>query len=360
MSEHEAEHRFPCAECGSDLRYNPGCACLKCDHCGAEAALTPLLSLAEAREELSYDAAISAKIPASEIEVTRVVKCESCGAQVELGDDDHAAECPFCASPVVVGTGTHRHLKPRAVLPFHVAEDTARDGVGTWLGKLWFAPNGLKTYARKGRRLQGIYVPYWTYDSETDSRYTGERGDHYYVNVTVNGKTKRQRRTRWSRRSGEVSRNFDDVLVLASQSLPKNYTDSLTPWNLAALEPYAPCYLAGYRAEAYSVDLEQGFGEARDIMDAIIRGDVRRDIGGDVQRIHTLDTTHRNVTFKHILLPIWLAAYKYRGKTYRLVVNGLTGKVQGERPYSAWKIAFAVVLGLIVAGGLAYFFSQNQ
>ena len=360
MSEQEAEHRFPCVECGSDLRFNPSRGALTCDYCGAEAPLEPLLSLEDSREELSYSAAISAEIPESEIEVTRIVKCESCGAQVELGGQDHAAECPFCASPIVVGTGTNRHLKPRAVLPFHVAEDTARDSVGAWLGRLWFAPNGLKTYARKGRRLQGIYVPYWTYDSETDSRYTGERGDHYYVTVTVNGKTQRQRRTRWSRRSGEVSRRFDDVLVLASQSLPKRYADNLAPWNLGALEPYAPAYLAGFRAEAYAVDVEQGFGEAQDIMDAVIRGDVRRDIGGDVQRIHSLDTTHRNITFKHILLPIWLAAYKYRGNTYRLVVNGLTGKVQGERPYSAWKIAFAVVLGLIVAGGLAYVYSQGR
>ena len=144
MSEHEAEHRFPCPECGSDLRYNPDHGRLKCDHCGAEAPLEPLLSHTEAREELSYLSAINAEIPDSEIEVTRVVSCESCGAQVEFNGGDHAAECPFCATPVVVGTGTHRHLKPRAVLPFTWSETKARDAVGQWLGRLWFAPNGLK------------------------------------------------------------------------------------------------------------------------------------------------------------------------------------------------------------------------
>jgi len=360
MSEQEAEHRFPCPECGSDLRYNPDHGQLKCDHCGAEALLEPLLSHDEARKELSYLAAISADIPESEIEVTRVVSCESCGAQVEFNGGDHAAECPFCATPVVVGTGTHRHLKPRAVVPFASSENKARDAVGRWLGRLWFAPNGLKEYARKGRRLQGIYVPYWTYDSDSTSHYSGERGDHYYVTVTVNGKTKQERRTRWSRRSGTVARMFDDVLVLASHSLPKRYTDNLAPWDLRALEPYAPAWLAGFRAEAYSVELKEGFDEAQDIMDGIIRGDVRRDIGGDVQRIHSLDTTHRDVTFKHILLPVWMAAYKYRGKSYRYVVNGFTGKVQGERPYSKWKIAFAVVVGLIVAAIAAYVFNQNQ
>jgi len=87
---------------------------------------------------------------------------------------------------------------------------------------------------------------------------------------------------------------------------------------------------------------------------------VKFDIGGDRQRVHDIDTDVRDITFKHVLLPIWMAAYKYRGNSYRFVVNGRTGRVQGERPWSAWKIAFAVVLGLIVAAGVGYFIAINQ
>ena len=150
------------------------------------------------------------------------------------------------------------------------------------------------------------------------------------------------------------------MLVLASTSLPKRYTDALEPWDLAALEPYAPEYLAGFRAEAYSVELKDGYAEARAHMDRVIERDVRFDIGGDRQRIHNMDTTLGAVTFKHILLPVWLAAYKYRGKTYRFVVNGRTGRVQGERPYSAIKITIAVILGLIAAAAIGYVVAQNQ
>jgi hypothetical protein len=157
-----------------------------------------------------------------------------------------------------------------------------------------------------------------------------------------------------------VARFFDDVLVLGSRSLPKTFTDALAPWDLAALEPYAPEYLAGFRAEGYAVSLEEGFVEARQIMDATIRRDIRFDIGGDRQRIHSVDTDIRDVTFKHILLPVWLAAYKYRGQTYRFVVNGRTGKVQGERPYSAIKIALAVLAGAIVAAAAGYLYAMNQ
>ena len=148
--------------------------------------------------------------------------------------------------------------------------------------------------------------------------------------------------------------------MLASRSLPKRYTDNLEPWDLAALEPYRPEFLAGFRAEGYAVELADGFAEARVQMDRMIQRDVKFDIGGDRQRITDIDTTVDDITFKHILLPVWLAAYKYRGQTYRFVVNGRTGRVQGERPWSAIKIAIAVVIGLILAGGLGYLWAISQ
>jgi hypothetical protein len=86
----------------------------------------------------------------------------------------------------------------------------------------------------------------------------------------------------------------------------------------------------------------------------VIRSDVRRDIGGDEQRISDIDTSWTDETFKHILLPVWMAAYKYNGKSYRFVVNGQTGEVQGERPWSIWKIAFAVILVLALVTGAVY------
>ena len=164
---------------------------------------------------------------------------------------------------------------------------------------------------------------------------------------------------RWRLVSGRVARFFDDVLVLASQSLPKRYTDALEPWDLSAMEPYKPEFLAGFRAEGYQIELRDGFQEARAIMDATIVRDVKFDIGGDRQRVHDVDTVLSNVTFKHVLLPVWLAAYKYRGKSYRFVVNGRTGSVRGERPYSAIKITIAVIVGLIIAGAIGFVVAQQ-
>lgn len=359
------EHRFPCDACGSDLRFDPGDNRLICDHCGH---MQPINDMSPwggmAIRELDFKQAIENQLPQAEIEETRTSQCPSCGATVEFDPDIHATECPFCATPVVTGTGANRHIKPKGLLPFAIDEEIARDAMNKWMGGLWFAPNGLQEYARKGRKMSGIYVPYWTFDADTRSSYRGERGTVYYETRTVMRDGKREQvrvaKTRWRRVSGRVSRFFDDVLVLASRSLPKKYTDGLEPWDLSELEPYNPEYLAGFRAEAYQIELQDGFDQARAHMDRVILRDVRFDIGGDKQRVHDINTAISSVTFKHILLPVWLAAYKYRGKTYRFVVNGRTGRVQGERPWSAWKIATAVIVGLALAAAAGYFHAISQ
>lgn len=358
------EHRFPCDTCGSDLRFDPAAEQLTCDHCGNAQQIEGMGHTTGAIRELDFQTALRNALPHAEIEETRVAGCPNCGAQVEFDADVHSAECPFCATPVVTDTGTHRHIKPKALLPFGLDEPTARGAMTDWLGSLWFAPNGLKDYARKGRSMSGIYVPYWTFDADTDSKYTGERGTDYYVTRTVtrNGKRQqvRQRKTRWNNVRGRVSRFFDDVLVLASNSLPKKYTDGLEPWDLSQLEPYRPEYLAGFRAEGYQIELEDGFHEARAYMDRVIERDVKFDIGGDRQRVHNINTQVNDVTFKHVLLPVWMAAYKYRGRTFRFVVNGRTGRVQGERPYSTIKIVIAIIIGLILAGVIGFILANAQ
>lgn len=359
-------HRFPCGTCGADMRFDPLSGQLTCDHCGASEALDT--THASAPKEIDLAATLSARtgLNGADAETidTRVSECPNCGARTEFDPDIHATECPFCATPVVTGTGTHRQIKPRGLLPFALSEKQAHDAMDDWLGKLWFAPSGLKDYARKGRKLDGIYIPYWTFDAQTASDYRGERGDDYYVTRTVqrNGETKtvRERRTRWRPARGRVSRFFDDVLVLASHALPRKYTSGLEPWDLSALEPYLPDYLAGFRAEAYTVEIEEGFTRAREHMDRVILRDVKFDIGGDRQRVHDVETEMSALTYKHILLPVWVAAYKYRGKSYRFIVNGRTGRVQGERPYSAWKIAAAVIAGAIVAGVVGYIIATTQ
>ena len=358
------EHRWPCAQCGADLRYAPGQTALTCEFCGhvQQIAADAPRTRTRALGELDLQRGLADDLPATASEQVRSTSCPSCGAVIEFHGAIHATECPFCASPVAVDTGAHRKIKPQALIPFALTEEQARAQLTGWLGRLWFAPSKLLEYTRKGRAMTGIYVPCWTFDADSRSRYRGQRGEHYHetrtVSVVVNGKREQRQqqvqKTRWYPAAGQVARDFDDVLVIASTSLPQRLANGLAPWNLGALVAYSPDYLAGFQAEGYTVALADGHRTARARMAQVIESDVRRDIGGDVQRIDQIDSTFRDETFKHILLPVWMAAYRYGGKSYRFLVNGQTGEVQGERPWSAWKIAIAVVLVVAVALGVVY------
>lgn len=351
---------FPCAQCGANLVFQPGADRLICPHCGH-------VNFIETRQggslqEVDFRKALSSQIPLAETETTQVVVCANCGAAVERDEKERASVCPYCASPLVGDPGANRHFKPKGILPFVLSEREGRKALDQWLGSRWFAPAGLREFARADKRMTGIYTPYWTFDADTQSDYVGQRGDTYYVTETYTVQTDKgpQRMTRqvprirWTNVRGRVRRFFDDILVLASTGLPKAHADALGPWDLHALTPYKSDYLAGFRSEAYTVDLEEGFAEARAVMDLQIRRDVRFDIGGDHQQIQSVNTQLGDITFKHILLPIWIAAYRYRDKSYQFVVNGRTGTVRGDRPYSAWKILFAFLMGAILMGILAY------
>ena len=346
---------FPCEHCGASLHYDPHASRLKCPYCGTENDI-PVATGAVIQEHDYRSALDAARREQFETEHL-VVRCPSCAAETTFGANVTATACAFCGSPLVRTTETRKWIKPEAVLPFRITQNDAEKVFREWLGTLWFAPNALKKQARHEHGLKGVYLPAWTYDSNTVTQYQGRRGEYYYEEhwVTVpdgRGGTRQERRQqqkiRWYPASGTVYNRFDDVLVMASTTLPREYTENLEPWDMPNLVPYQDDYLSGFQSESYQVKLEDGFGEARLQMKPVIESTIHRDIGGDVQDILSAETEYQNITFKHILLPIWMSGYRFQGKTYRFLVNGRSGEVQGERPWSGFKIAFLVIVVLII------------
>jgi DNA-directed RNA polymerase subunit RPC12/RpoP len=353
-----AVKKFPCSSCGAKFEFAPGAA-LKCPYCGAANEIPQ--SKAEIRE-LDFKAFLSQAATTAEVQENQTVKCDSCGAEQTLDPTVTTSHCAFCGSQMHAEAETQRLIKPSSLLPFKIDKKVGLESYRSWINGLWFAPSDLKRYAQVDGSLKGIYIPYWTYDANTWTWYDGERGIDYTETETYeekdedgNSVTKERQvvRTVWTPVSGMVYENFDDVLVLASWSLPREKTEALEPWDLQNLVGYQVDYLAGFQSEAYQVDLAQGFEHAKKKMEDVIDGLIRQDIGGDHQRIHSTTTQYNDLTFKHILLPIWICAYRYGGKAFRFVINGRTGEVQGERPYSVIKIILASAAA-VAAGGLIW------
>ncbi len=358
---------FPCVSCGAELRYEPGTRELSCEHCRAR---NEIPAPAAPIEEQDYGAMLARLDEGEDHQDQIVVHCESCGADVPMQAEVTSRSCAFCGSNVVATGVSRKIIKPKSLLPFAVNASQSRELFVRWLKSLWFAPTTLKAYATMqgpgAAGLAGVYLPFWTYDARAVTPYTGQRGDHYFVQVPfttiVNGKTvtqmRTERRTRWSWAGGTVEDHFDDVLVQASRSLPQGLLARIGAFDIQNLVPYADHYLAGFRAESYTIDLREGFDAAQGVMAHKIERSIRHAIGGDEQRIHSMSPAYHDVTFKHVLAPIWVAAYRYKGRVYRFLVNARSGQVSGERPYSGPKIALAILAALVVVGVIAFLASR--
>lgn len=352
-----SHQQFPCKQCGALVEFKPGTAALVCPYCSFE---NPIPQSEAEIHELDFHAVLEELATSEDVVVIDSLQCDECGAAWDREGDVTSTECPFCGTPAVIDGGSTQKLKPKSLLPFHITQKQSMEMFKKWIVSLWFAPNKLKKYARTDQGINGMYVPYWTYDSYVTTWYTGQRGEdrtEWYTDSE--GKRKSRTVTDWYSASGVVWNTFDDVLVLASNSLPRKYTEKLEPWDLENLEPYQDAFLSGFRAENYQIDLEGGFEFAKGIMDGTIRTTICRDIGGDHQRISSSNSQYENVTFKHILLPLWISAYRYQEKSYRFLVNARTGEVQGERPWSWWKIGFVVTAGVAAIGGIVALIAMN-
>lgn len=365
---------FPCESCGADLEFNIGEQSLKCPYCGhvkeiqkksdeslAEQDFHAMLEkLREWREAARDKQELQDPDLAAAEADHKELRCESCGGNVEFYGTLTSTMCPYCASPVQLEKAhkSEEHRIPvDGVLPFQIDKNDAGKNLQHWVSSRWFAPNKFLKEGASGR-FNGVYLSFYTFDSMTFTAYTGQRGEYYYVTVGT-GKDKRtERRTRWYPASGRFQRFFDDVLILANTGLRRDYMLALEPWPLLKVVPFDQSLLAGLMARTYDIELDECFKEGKARMDAAIHNEVRQRIGGDTQVVDSVNSRFDAITYKHLLLPVWLLAYKYNGKPFQIFINAATGEVQGERPYSPWKILFAIIMGLAAAGGI-YALSQQ-
>jgi Zn finger protein HypA/HybF involved in hydrogenase expression len=341
---------FTCTSCGAPLKFSPATGKLTCEFCQSSTEIT-----AKQIQIQEYDLhrALVELEQNRPKEITKEISCKKCGSAFTLTPYSVSTNCPYCGTPNI--TEFVNSITPEAILPFVVTHKESKAIFKKWIGSLWFAPNALKTLVDTDKKMIGYYLPYWTYDADTTTTYRGQRGDIYYVTVQrrriINGReqivTVQEPRIRWSPAQGHVGRYFDDVTVEASETLSRKILNALGNWDTSRSKPFDEKYLSGFESEEYAIGLDNGFELAQAKMNAIIRGDIRRDIGGDRQQIDHLQTQYAHATFKNVLFPVWTTHFTFKGKEYYYAINGQNGEITGERPYSYTKIILLV--GSIIA-----------
>ncbi|SFV71569.1 Primosomal protein N' (replication factor Y)-superfamily II helicase [hydrothermal vent metagenome] len=348
---------FTCKNCGGPLRFSPIYNSLSCDFCDTKESIEK--SYQEIKE-YSFKEALTLLKKHHKEKIKKETTCNKCSATFTIAPYSISTNCPYCGTPVI--TKFVKEIESKSLLPFQVSQKKAQEFFKKWIGSLWFAPSKLKKFISGEYKLKGYYLPYWTYDSQTYTQYSGERGDIYYVDVErtvmVNGREERQivreSRIAWTPVSGAVDNSFDDITVGASKTISHTILDNLEPWYTKILIPFNAKYLSGFDSEEYTIGLENGFEFAKVKMNRVISQTIRSKIGGDQQRINHMNTKYSNTTYKNVLFPVWTAEFKWNNKTYNYAINGQTGKVTGERPYSWIKITILIVTILLIIGGAVY------
>lgn len=347
---------YTCPNCGATTKYDVAAGGVACEYCGYSATVQTQQVGEKAQ---TYEFTLETVQQASQgWGVTRKeIHCENCGAELALSEGTLTATCPFCGSNKVnVITPSSDRLRPRFLIPFKVQPETTRSRASEWLGKGWFHPKELAS-STVIDRFQGIYLPFWTFDASILSHWKAEVGyerqEQYYDAGDKTWKTRTVIDWRWE--NGQVSLGIKDLLISGSSHISRIILEKLYPFNLDDLVAYTPDFLAGWQAHAYDVNLNTSWEDGKTIMRDRAKKACYEDIPTSHVRNFSMTADFSDEAWRYLLLPVYIAAYRFEEKVFQVMVNGQSGVVAGQKPVAWWKIWLAIaallspglVLGLI-------------
>lgn len=338
-----------CPQCGGVMDFDPATGNLKCPYCDYEEKIKVQKKEPKKAAELDFYAAEHTASHDWGVE-KKTILCKACGAESIYDALQTSAVCPFCGSNQVMEQNEEDTIAPGGVVPFRISDEQASRLFHKWIKRKWFCPKLAKESA-KPKRFKGIYLPYWTFDTDTYSSYRGEYGiDRIYKDKDGESRTE----THWHQTSGTYEEFINDELVLASKNHDKSILHKLEPFDTENNKSYKPEYIAGFIAERYSVGLKDAWKIAMKSIKQKLKENISREIEVEHHADHvrelTLDTDYNNITYKYLLLPVWTSNFKYNEKVYQFMVNGQTGKIAGKTPLSIPKIIItaAGVIALLI------------
>ncbi len=338
-----------CESCGGTLVFEPNTQTLRCEHCGNTIKIDKDFAVLEHDIEEGFK---SAKKWSSDEQAT--YRCESCGAIVVIDKDEEANLCPFCGASHVVKDNAFKGIKPHVVIPFQFGKDNAERCAKRWAKKRLFAPRKFKK-SLDAENINGVYEPCFTFDSKSTSYYEGRVGEHR-TRTVGSGKNQRvETYTVWKNISGVINMDFDDVLIASNERFSQKDLNRLSPFSQEYYCVYERKYLSGFYADSYQKELKDCWGDAKTVMDERIKRAIKNRYNYDVVDYLNVSTSHEDVKFKYLLLPIYRLNFHYKSADYSVKINGSSGKTIGKTPTSPLRVILAVLLGIVVVGAFIYF-----
>jgi DNA-directed RNA polymerase subunit RPC12/RpoP len=331
----EPVQTFICPNCGGRTAFQPGTGKLVCEYCGFQKKQAP------ESQEPSAEGVLDFVVPTVEgqgwARANRLLSCSRCGASLLLQVGQVSTSCPYCGSNAFVDAAPEEELvEPQGMIRMALNEKKAAAAVRKWLGSGFFAPDDLLTQLR-AFNLRPAYYSFWQFDGTLFLRWSCE--------VQVGS----GRYAHWESRTGTETRFLREALVSGSKLIHHQDVEQILPFDLKALETFNPEFLAGWSALVYNRSLADASLIARERLVKQVRRELYHLIepGREKRNISTGGPEWSGMTFKHLLLPLWVGTYHYAGKEYALLVNGQTGKVGGARPRDTIKIVLVSLIGLV-------------
>ncbi len=343
-----------CLACGAKMVFDPDNQKLSCPYCGNMSDI----DLSKLSHEINFNELLSN--PQNDWgNETHVFRCNNCGSTEVLSKNEIAKECSFCGTTNIVAVQELSGLKPNGVIPFSISKEKATNAVTTWARKKFFAPSAFKKSA-KPEKIKGTYSPAFTFDTKSRSSYYGRLGKYYYRTVTRNGKRQTVREIRYFNVAGNYDMQFDDILIQASDKIAQGDLNNMRPFDTNNSNEYSTDFLHGYVAQSSTKTGQECWNEAQIVARSEIRRRILSRYRYDIVVFFEVNTAFMDVTYKYLLLPIYVGHCNWKKKLYNFFVNGKNGKVSGKTPLSPLKIGIAIMLGLAVVVGvfLLIYFSQ--
>lgn len=353
-----SEQVYKCESCGGIMEFDPNTQTLKCPNCDNSVIIS---GNRKDIVEHSFTGGVARTYSVKEKQSSTMM-CKGCGATIEVSGDATAAICPYCGSSYVLSDKQEEAIIPDGVIPFQFDTNQVKLIFGKWIKKRYFAPNSLKHLYQEGK-IQGRYIPFWTFDARCTGSYTGFGGKNRtetYKDSDGNEHTKTE--TDWYPTSGPINHFFDDVLISGTKNFRSSLVSGMGTYNTKALEGYKPEYFSGYLSETYTVDLNTAHREAVSDMDSELREIARKDIlrRYDEARDIRLNVRYNDETFKHIMVPVYATSFFFKNKNYTVLINGQNGTIKGEYPKSPAKIIALIVVIIAALVALWAFLNRNN